>query len=159
MKKKTINKSVNARKQLKVKLENTLTRHKNKVGFRPTPPQTYYWFKYLNKMLFNGRLPMVEIQIKNLHKDWGRCVANWNNRKTPKGKFDQKIIPYHIEVEYYIELHQKFPTWKDFIETLAHEQVHLYQMTWLKDPYSNHNDNFYAWRNKFNLLGLDLSRC
>jgi hypothetical protein len=158
MKKKKINKSVCNRKQLKVKLENTLTRHKNTVGYKPGLAQTYHWFRYLNKTLFNGRLPTVEIQIKNLHKDWGRCVANWDNRKTPKGKFDQRIIPYHIEVDYYIELHQKFPTWKDFIETLAHEQVHLYQMTWLKDPYSNHNDNFYAWRNKFNSLGLNLSR-
>lgn len=158
MKKKKINKVYNARKQLKVKLENTLTRHKNVEGFKPTEAQTYYWFKYLNKMLFNGRLPMVEIQIKNLHKDWGRCVANWDNRKTPKGKFDQRVIPYHIDVEFYIELHQKFPTWKDFIETLAHEQVHLYQMTWVKDPYSNHNANFFAWRNKFNSLGLELSR-
>ena len=71
MKKKKINKKVNARKQLKIKLENTLTRHKNAVGFRPTEAQAYYWFKYLNKMLFNSRLPMVPIQIKNLHKDWG----------------------------------------------------------------------------------------
>ncbi|HAI40644.1 MAG TPA: SprT-like family protein, partial [Maribacter sp.] len=53
----------------------------------------------------------------------------------------------------------KFPTWKEFIETLAHEMVHLYQMAWLKDPYSNHNANFFAWKNKFKLAGLNLSRC
>ena len=76
-----------------------------------------------------------------------------------KGKFDQRIIPYHIEVDYYIELHCKFPKWKDFIETLAHEMVHLYQMTWMKDPYSNHNANFFAWKNKFESAGLKLSRC
>tara|TARA_R100000697_G_C5443201_1_gene195685 strand:+ start:115 stop:423 length:309 start_codon:yes stop_codon:yes gene_type:complete len=102
---------------------------------------------------------MTEIHIKKLHKDWGRCVANWDNRKTPKGKFDQRKIPYHIDVEFYIELHCKFPTWKDFIETLAHEMVHLYQMTWNKDPYSNHNSNFFAWKNKFKLAGLGLTRC
>ena len=78
---------------------------------------------------------------------------------TPKGKFNQKVIPYHIDVCFYIELHCKFPTWKDFVETLAHEMVHLYQMTWLKDPYSNHNANFFAWKNKFKLAGLNLSRC
>ena len=159
MKKKQINKSVNVKKQLKIKLENTLTRHKNIVGFRPTEAQAYSWFRYLTKTLFNSRLPMVPLQIKNLHKDWGRCVANWDNRKTPKGKFDQRVIPFHIEVEYYIELHLKFPKWKDFIETLAHEMVHLYQMTWVKDPYSNHNANFFAWRDKFKAAGLTLSRC
>ena len=31
------NKTVNVRKQLKVKLENTATRYKNTVGFKPTP--------------------------------------------------------------------------------------------------------------------------
>ena len=33
---------------------------------------------------------MVPISIKKLHKDWGRCVANWDNRKTPKGKFESR---------------------------------------------------------------------
>jgi hypothetical protein len=153
------NKSVNVKKHLKVKLENTITRHKNTKGFRPTPEQMVHWYKQLNVGMFNSRLPVVPLYIKKLHKDWGRCVANWDNRKTPKGKVNQKIIPYHIDVEFYIELHCKFPTWKDFIETLAHEMVHLYQMTWLKDPYSNHNANFFAWKTKFNRAGLQLSRC
>ncbi len=127
--KKTKSKKVNVRKQFKVKLENTLTRHKNIAGFKPTEQQMYHWFKVINRGLFNSRLPIVPLYVKKLHQDWGRCVANWDNRKTPKGKFDQRVIPYHIEVDYYIELHCKFPKWKDFIETLAHEMVHLYQMT------------------------------
>ena len=157
--KKIKSKSVNVKKQLKIKLENTLTRHKNAVGFRPSQEQAYHWFKVINKGLFNSRLPATPLYVKSLHKDWGRCVATWDNRKTPAGKFDQSVIPYHIEVEYYIELHLKFPKWKDFIETLAHEMVHLYQMTWMKDPYSNHNANFFAWKEKFRLAGLNLSRC
>ena len=154
--KKYKNKSVNVRKQLKIKLENTLIRHKNTVGFKPTEQQSYHWFNVINRGLFNSRLPRVPLQIKKLHKDWGRCVANWDNRKTPKGKFDQRVIPYHVDVEYYIELHCKFPTWKEFIETLSHEMVHLYQMSWLKDPYSNHNNNFYKFRDKFKQYGLAL---
>ena len=102
---------------------------------------------------------MVPLHVRKLHKDWGRCVANWDNRKTPKGKFNQRVIPYHIDVDYYIEIHCKFPRWKDFVETLAHEMVHLYQMTWIKDPYANHNANFFAWKNKFKMAGLGLSRC
>jgi len=42
-----------------------------------------------------------------------------------------------------MELASKFRTWKDFIETLAHEMVHLYQMQIQKDPYANHNKRFY----------------
>ena len=157
--KKVKNKKINFKKQLKVKLENTATRYKNLTGFKPTEQQAYHWFRVLNRSLFNSRLPMVPIYVKKLHKDWGRCVANWDNRKTPKGKFDQRVIPYHIEVDYFIELHCKFPKWKDFVETLAHEMVHLYQMTWDQDPYSNHNANFFAWRGKFRLAGLKLTRC
>tara|TARA_Y100000992_G_C20929340_1_gene333712 strand:+ start:41 stop:520 length:480 start_codon:yes stop_codon:yes gene_type:complete len=154
------NKSVNVRKQLKIKLQNTLVRYKNTVGFKPTEQQAYHWFRIINRGLFNSRLPIVPIQIKKLHHDWGRCVADWDNRKCRKGTYNQKIIPYKkTNVVHYIELHCKFPTWKEFIETLAHEMVHLYQMAWLKDPYSNHNANFFAWKNKFKLAGLNLSRC
>ena len=69
--KKTKSKKVNVRKQLKVRLENTLTRHKNIVGFKPTTQQAYQWFRVINKGLFNGRLPMVSLQGKRLHKVWG----------------------------------------------------------------------------------------
>tara|TARA_B100000035_G_scaffold314268_1_gene330079 strand:+ start:57 stop:533 length:477 start_codon:yes stop_codon:yes gene_type:complete len=156
---KSKSKKVNVKKLFKIRLENTETRYKNKKGFRPTEQQAYQWFRVINRALFNSRLPMVPLHVRKLHKDWGRCVANWDNRKTRKGKFDQRVIPYHIEVDYFIELHCKFPKWKDFIETLAHEMVHLYQMTWLQDPYSNHNKNFFAWRTKFQRAGLSLTRC
>ena len=96
--KKVKNKTINVKKQLKVKLENTAARYKNTKGFKPTEHQAYQWFRYINRALFNNRLPMVPISVKKLHKDWGRCVANWDNRKTPKGKFDQRVIPYHIEL-------------------------------------------------------------
>ena len=157
--KKVKNKAVNVRKQLKVKLENTATRYKNTIGFKPTEQQAYQWFRYINRALFNSRLPMVHIQVRKLHNDWGRCVADWDNRHCRKGTFDQRVIPYHkTEVFYRIELHCKFPKWKDFIETLAHEMVHLYQMQVMKDPYSNHNEKFYSFRDKFTQVGLRLYR-
>ena len=66
--KKVKNKAVNVRKQLKVKLENTATRYKNTVGFRPTQQQAYQWFRYMNRALFNGRLPLVEIREETKKK-------------------------------------------------------------------------------------------
>ena len=102
------NKSVNVRKQLKIKLQNTLVRYKNKVGFKPTEHQAYHWFRIINRGLFNNRLPIVPIRIKKLHHDWGRCVADWDNRKCRKGTYNQKIIPYNkTNVVHYIELHCK----------------------------------------------------
>ena len=69
--KKVKNKAVNVRKQLKVKLENTQTRYKNLNAFKPTEQQAYDWFRYINRALFNSRLPVVPIHVKKLHKDWG----------------------------------------------------------------------------------------
>jgi len=157
--KKTSKKTVTVRKQLKIKLENTLTRRKNARNFRPTNSLMVTWFKNLNKGLFGNKLPTVPLYLVRMTDDWGRCWANWDNRKCRKGTYDQTVIPYEkADVTFAIELHSKYPTFKDFIETLAHEMVHLYQMTILKDPYSNHNANFYAFRNKFKSAGLTLSR-
>tara|TARA_B100001564_G_scaffold327314_1_gene310231 strand:+ start:314 stop:796 length:483 start_codon:yes stop_codon:yes gene_type:complete len=157
--KRTSKKTVSVRKQFKIKLENTLTRRKNTRNFKPTISIVSTWFKHLNKGLFENKLPTVPLYLVRMTDDWGRCWANWDNRKCRKGTYDQTVIPYEkADVTFAIELHSKYPTFKDFIETLAHEMVHLYQMTILKDPYSNHNANFYAFRNKFKSAGLTLSR-
>ena len=68
----------------------------------------------------------------------------------------EDISSYPKEFNIEIDSKQKL---RDLLVTLAHEMVHLYQMTWVKDPYSNHNANFFAWKNKFKLAGLGLSRC
>ena len=158
--KRTTKKKISVRKKLKIRLENTMIRRKDIRGFRPTDSLATYWFNHLNTGLFGGKLPKVPMYFKRMPDDWGRCWANWDNRKCRKGTFDQSVIPYHkTEVTFAIELNSKFPTFRDFIETLAHEMVHLYQMSIQKDPYSNHNANFYAWKNRFRLAGLSLSRC
>ena len=157
--KKTSKKTVTVRKQLKIRLENTLTTRKNTRNFRPTHSIAVTWFKHLNKGLFGNKLPAVPLYLVRMTNDWGRCWANWDNRKCRKGTYDQSVIPYDkTDVTFAIEIHTKYPTFRDFIETLAHEMVHLYQMTVIKDPYSNHNANFYAFKNKFKSAGLTLSR-
>ena len=148
----------NQRKSFKRQLKTKLTETADVGNFYPTNRVAAYWFSRLNALLFGNRLGRVYIEVKKLHHDWGRCIANWDNRKTPKGKFNQRLIPQHIPVKYYIELHCKFDSWKDFIETLAHEMVHLYQMTIIKDPYSNHNKYFYSFTEKFKAIGLSLRR-
>jgi hypothetical protein len=157
--KKTSKKTVTVRKQLKIRLENTLTLRKNKRNFKPTHSLVVTWFKHLNKGLFGNQLPTVPMYLVRMTNDWGRCWANWDNRKCKKGTYDQSVIPYDkTDVTFAIEMHTKYPTFRDFVETLAHEMVHLYQMTVLKDPYSNHNANFYSFKNKFKSAGLTLSR-
>ena len=143
------------KKHLTKQFKRTLDLKSNVAGYKPTPMVCNYWYRKLNTILFNNRLGPVMIEIKRLHNDWGRCVVDWDNRKTPKGKFNQRIIPYHIPCSYKIQLITKYPKWQDFIETLAHEMVHLYQMQNLGDT-GNHNDLFWSFEPKVNYIGLRL---
>ena len=110
----------------------------------------------MNTGVFYKRLTEPKFIVRRMLNDWGICVADWDNRKCRAGTFNQDLIPYHVPIEYKIELHNKYPTWKDFLETLAHEMVHLYQMQVRNDPRSNHNANFYSWRKCLKDHGLKL---
>ena len=124
---------------------------------RPTVAQAQAWFNILNKGLFGSVLAMPEIRVERMRGALGECVCTWNARKirVPQDQLPTKFYPSK-DVKIHIRLKPIYNTWKDFIETLAHEMVHYYQMTVLKCPYSNHNADFYAWRNKFKQFGLAL---
>ena len=143
-------------KTLKLRVKRALARRKNVKHFTPTVEQCQSWFRILNRGMFGRNLIEPTLVVRRMIYDWGLCIADWDNRKCRKGTFDQRVIPYHVPINYRIELHNKFPRWKDFIETLAHEMIHLYQMQVWKDPYSNHNSNFYSWKNYFKQHNLRL---
>ena len=149
----------NTKKSIRLRVKNALKKREHIKAYRPTLPVAQSWFRTLNRGLFNGRLVEPDMLVKRLVGDWGRVVANWDNRKCRAGTYNQSVIPYEkAEIVYKLELHWQFPKWKDFIETLAHEMVHLYQMQVMEDPYSNHNNNFYSFRTKFKRYGLKLYR-
>jgi hypothetical protein len=143
-------------KILKLRVKKALARRKNVKHFTPTIEQCQSWFRILNRCMFGRNLIEPTLVVRRMIKDWGLCIADWDNRKCRAGTFNQRVIPYHVPINYRIELHNKFPRWKDFIETLAHEMVHLYQFQVWKDPYSNHNSNFYSWKNYFKQHNLRL---
>jgi len=143
-------------KTLKFRVKKALARRKNVKHFTPTVEQCQSWFRILNRGMFGRNLIEPTLVVRRMINDWGLCIADWDNRKCRAGTFNQRVIPYHVPISYRIELHNKFPRWKDFIETLAHEMIHLYQMQVWKDPYSNHNSNFYSWKNYFKQHNLRL---
>ena len=143
-------------KTVRLRVKKALDRRKYIKKFTPTIEQCQSWFRILNRGMFGRNLTEPTLVVRRMIYDWGLCIADWDNRKCRKGTFDQRVIPYHVPINYRIELHNKFPRWKDFIETLAHEMVHLYQMQVWKDPYSNHNSNFYSWKNYFKQHNLRL---
>ena len=112
----------NTKKSIRLRVKNALKKREHIKAYRPTLPVAQSWFRTLNRGLFNGRLVEPDMFVKRLVGDWGRVVANWDNRKCRAGTYNQSVIPYEkAEIEYRLELHWQFPKWKDFIETLAHE--------------------------------------
>ena len=104
------------------------------------------WFKHLNDTIFEGKLsPFNDIKIKQIRdpkvKVWGQVVINDSKRKGTR-QFVLEMLPYYRNK-------------KEFVDTLAHECIHLYQMANLGDT-GNHNAVFYSYRPKMNQLGLEI---
>lgn len=117
---------------------------KSKLRYVTTYKDIKKYFNFFNDNIFSGELePFNDIQIKELK--YQKCVGqviitDWKRKGT-------KV--------YELEMNQKYDTKKDFLDTLVHEMVHLYQMTILKDT-GNHNKTFYSFRPVVESMGLEL---
>ena len=102
------------------------------------------YFRMFNAAIFDSKLsPFGKIEIKNLARE--KCIGQvvtfeWKRKGTRL---------------YKLEMLQKYPNKKDFLDTLVHEMVHLYQMQNLGDT-GNHNDIFWSFEPKVNYVGLQL---
>ena len=102
------------------------------------------YFRMFNSAIFDSKLsPFGKIVIKNLARE--KCIGQvvtfeWKRKGTRL---------------YKIEMLPKYPNKKDFLDTLVHEMVHLYQMQNLGDT-GNHNDIFWSFEPKVNYVGLQL---
>ena len=76
---------------------------------------------------------------------WQKCygqVIQWEWKGKGTQQFHLQMLPFYRNK-------------KEFVETLAHEMIHLWQMNHKGDT-GNHNKLFYSFRPKLNRLGLDL---
>ena len=101
------------------------------------------YFKMLNLGIFDNKLSSFnDIEIKELkyQKCMGQVIQlEWKRKGTKM---------------YKLEMDKKYDTKKDFLETLAHEMVHLYQF--LTNDTGNHNKLFYSFSPKLQYIGLKL---
>lgn len=126
-------------------------KHLEKVLARPSAEQTHYtnmhginsWYDHYNFAIFDNRLPCFDdIKIKRIHGALGQV----------------SYVEYRFKENHYtLEMLPKYPTKRQFLETLVHEMIHLYQMK-IKHDSGNHNKLFYSFRPKLRFLGLGLSR-
>ena len=102
------------------------------------------YFKLFNMAIFNNKLsPFGQVEIKDLKRQ--KCIGQvvvleWRRAGTRL---------------YKLEMLPTYPNKKDFLDTLVHEMVHLYQMQNLGDT-GNHNDLFWSFEPKVNYIGLRL---
>ena len=113
--------------------------------YKTTYKDIRVWFNYLNDVVFDGKLtPFNDIQIKKIRDKqfvWGQVVIKDQKRKGTR-QYVLEMLPYY---------HTK----KEFVDTLVHECVHLYQMSNLGDT-GNHNAVFHSYGKKVNQIGLQL---
>jgi|TARA_B110000037_G_scaffold51153_2_gene62849 hypothetical protein len=101
------------------------------------------YFKIFNKSLFKNILnPFNDVKIKRIVRGSGQCV---------------EIISYRKGTNFFVlEMMPKYKNKMEFLNTLSHEMVHLWQQTIKKDT-GNHNKLFFSFKNKFKKLNLKLS--
>ena len=101
------------------------------------------YFKIFNKSLFKNVLNSFnDVKIKRIVRGSGQCV---------------EYISYRKGTNFFVlEMMPKYKNKMEFLNTLSHEMVHLWQQTIKKDT-GNHNKLFFSFRNKFQRLNLKLS--
>ena len=114
--------------------------------YRTTYTDIKKYFGIINDSVFKGNLsPFNEIIIKQIRDKKRYCygqveILEWKRKGTRV---------------YRLQMQPKYRNKKEFVDTLGHEMVHLYQMANVGDT-GNHNKLFYSFRPKLNRIGLDL---
>ena len=102
------------------------------------------YFKAFNAVIFDRELfPFGLVEIINLsrHICIGQVVTmDWIRRGTRL---------------YKLEMEPSYKSRKDFLDTLVHEMVHLFQML-NKGDNGGHNDMFWSFQDKVEYIGLRL---
>lgn len=102
-----------------------------------------FWFDHINNEVFNGEVPYPHIvDIRRQSKTWGYVKQVEVNGVQVVGLF----------------MKPTYPTLGAFLQILAHEMVHVWQLMVNGDT-GNHNKHFYSWRETFKEHNLDLKRC
>ena len=132
-------------KTKKLKIKKKLSKELSvKRKYKTTYSDINKYFKLINQAVFDNKLsPFNDIEIKDLTRQ--KCVGQviileWKRKGTRV---------------YKLEMLPEYKDKKDFVDTLGHEMVHLYQMANLGDT-GNHNKLFYSFGPKLNEIGLQL---
>ncbi len=129
--------------KIKAKLKAELSVKKK---YKTTYTDIKYYFNIINEVVFDNLLsPFNDIKIKQIRDRvkpcWGQVVI-WEWKRKGARQYHLEMLPF-------------YPSKKDFVDTLGHEMIHLYQMANIGDT-GNHNETFYSFRNPMKQIGLSI---
>jgi len=138
-KNKNLNKKIIIRVKKKILKETVISDKKYITTYKDIKK----YFKYFNKILFKDELNSFnDIKIKKIFKASGQCVENFS---------------YYKGTSFFVlEMLPKYKNKIEFLNTLSHEMVHLWQQT-IKRDNGSHNKLFFSFKHKFKKLNLTLS--
>ena len=135
-------KTVTKRQKIKRKLKKELSAVKM-LKYKTTYKDIKKYFKLINEHVFDNKLsPFNDITL--VHK--------------PRNYIGQVVVSDKIGKgtrNYILEMLKSYSNKQEFVDTLAHEMIHLYQMANLGDT-GNHNDIFKSFSPKLITIGLDI---
>lgn len=132
------------RTEKKLKIRKLL--RKDLVGkslYKTTYKDIKKYFNIINDCIFESKLsPFNDVSIKRINgRTLGQVVImEWKRKGTR---------------QYHLEMLPEYRNKKEFVDTLGHEMVHLYQMANVGDT-GNHNKLFYSFGPKLKQIGLSL---
>lgn len=112
--------------------------------FSPTPRQVSRAYTIINRCLFDDQLKRPKLQVRYMADAYGMCYGILDDGKEPVTKpYCERIV-----------MTNRFRSKRHFIETLAHEMVHQYQVEKLNRM--DHGQTFWAWAEKFDRYNIKL---
>jgi hypothetical protein len=116
---------------------------KSKPGkYEPTIADVLYWYDNFNAHIFNGELPKLHtIALRSRPGFWGMSVCDIDRRNN---KVHNNLL-----------LNNKFESFKEFLEVIGHESIHLWEFK--ESGNMTHGIKFWKWAPKFKSLGLTIS--
>jgi hypothetical protein len=117
--------------------------YKHTAKYKTTFKDIKKVFAWINEAIFDNELSAFnDVIIKDLKRQ--KCfgqVTQWEWKRKGTTAFHLEMLPYYRNK-------------KEFIDTLGHEMVHLYQMT--RGDSGNHNKMFFSFKPKMARAGIDM---
>jgi hypothetical protein len=99
--------------------------------YQPTLDEAVAWYKLLNKLIFKNTLPKHPVydfifEVVPLRTSWGYAA-----------RYSTGMLE--------IQITNSYPRIRTFLEVLAHEMIHLYQLKYESGTVT-HGPTFWAWK-------------